>query len=177
MCFQCSLFKIFGEDVHPFWSFWYFQLGGWAKVDDDVVFMLILKTNKKRNRPDLWGDPPDWIACSPNKVCNFVRISFGLKYVQLACYPLIFQIHQIPSGQFITTFPAAWSPQMVVKSKGIHPKYGRKNQVKELLHKLPRYLVKRCDFRPPQTHTSWGERRPLEFWWFPSTHDHPRAWL
>ena len=31
-------------------------------------------------------------------------------------------------GQFITTFPAGWSPQMVVKSKGpIPPKNGLKS--------------------------------------------------
>ena len=62
--------KIFGEDVHLFWSFWLshiFQLGGWAKVNDDVVYMLILKTNKKGNRPDLWEDPPDWKRIFPEQ--------------------------------------------------------------------------------------------------------------
>ena len=34
-------------------------------------------------------------------------------------------------GQFITTFPAGWSPQMVVKSKGIHTNMAL-NQVNDL---------------------------------------------
>ena len=46
------------------------------------------------------------------------------------------------SGQFITTFPAGWSPQMVVKSKGckgIHPKMALKIRLR-IYNKLPRSI-------------------------------------
>ena len=46
----------------------------------------------------------------------------------------------ISSRQFIETFPAGWSPQKVVNSKGMNPtQNGRNIQVKDLFHKLPRY--------------------------------------
>lgn len=139
----------------------YFSIGCWAKVNDDVVLMLILKTNKKQSRPDLSGDPPDWIACSPNKVCNFVRISFGLKYVQLDFYPLIFQI---PSGQFITTFLAGWSPQLVVRSKGIPPNMAEKIRLRSCFINCPDTLWRGVISDLPKLAP-------------PEARDHPRAWL
>ena len=35
-------------------------------------------------------------------------------------------------GEFIATFPAGWSPQMVVKRLGIPPQNGRNIQIKDL---------------------------------------------
>ena len=85
-----------------------------------------------RNSLDFWGVDVlklhQFLASQDLQAANmFLEFKGPFPY-----YPLNFRGHGIAyqqcffSGQFITTFPAGWSPQMVVKSKGSVPQNGLK---------------------------------------------------